>query len=338
MSENRSINVSYILTTRNRAKYLEKALKNIREFITVNDELIIMDGASSDETKEIVERNKDIVAHFQSEPDFGEAHGLNKGILISKGSFIKLLTDDDYTYPTAMKYAISVLELNPDLDAIICGGESFQHDTETNKYSLYYYLSLPPNCRLISEDASRIFSSVLCGLGLILRRCVISRVGLLDPTFKSVDSDYLARLIDCKVNLKYLNIKLYKHIYYAHSATKQNLNNESLRDRFRALLRIKGAWGEMMDPVLNYPKSVIAQVLGLDRLNGHEDLIELFFHAETLRQKRKLNLFNKMVRHTMKLFKNKNDLPKYQETLELENSQFVFDVTKEPIWDNSLRG
>ena len=44
-----SARVSYIITTRNRASFLDKALENVREFITPEDELIITDGGSTDD-------------------------------------------------------------------------------------------------------------------------------------------------------------------------------------------------------------------------------------------------------------------------------------------------
>ncbi len=128
-----NIRVSYIIGSKNRAKFLKKSLQNIREFITKQDELIVIDGGSTDGTKALVAQNKDIITYFESEKDYGEAHALNKGILCSKGKYIKFLADDDYIYPEAMRYAISVLEKNPDIDALQCGGEAYVFNEKTKK-------------------------------------------------------------------------------------------------------------------------------------------------------------------------------------------------------------
>ncbi len=81
--------VSYLISTKNRAEYLDRTLQNVREFITPQDELIIMDGGSTDNTAEVVQKHGDIVTLFRSEPDSGEAHGYNKAILgSSKLSFL----------------------------------------------------------------------------------------------------------------------------------------------------------------------------------------------------------------------------------------------------------
>ena len=110
--------VSYILTTLNRGSFLRQILANLREFITAEDELIIIDGFSNDDTRKIVEENDDVVTVFLSEPDFGEAHAFNKGLFRARGRYIKPITDDDYYYADAMRELILEIEKNPEIDAI----------------------------------------------------------------------------------------------------------------------------------------------------------------------------------------------------------------------------
>ena len=50
--------VSYLISTKNRAEYLDRTLQNVREFITPQDELIIMDGGSTDNTTEIIQKEQ----------------------------------------------------------------------------------------------------------------------------------------------------------------------------------------------------------------------------------------------------------------------------------------
>src|SRR6266446_2815268 len=80
-----NVRVSYLMVTRNRGTYLSKALQNIREFITPEDELIIVDGGSTDDTKRIAAENADIISVFLSEPDRGEGHAVNKGLALIPG-------------------------------------------------------------------------------------------------------------------------------------------------------------------------------------------------------------------------------------------------------------
>lgn len=216
MKNRTTVRVSYLLTTRNRAEFLQKTLDNVREFITHEDELIIVDAASTDGTRLVAESNTDIVSLFISEPDRGEAHGINKGILASTGRFIKFLSDDDYFFPNAMHDSIQALEENVDWDAIICGGEAYVPGTEGNGWELLKRSSLPRGLTMKDNFFSG-FKFVFCGLGLLVRRRTVELVGLFDTRFISVDLEYIARLTFSNVDFRYVDINLFRHYRHSHS-------------------------------------------------------------------------------------------------------------------------
>jgi glycosyltransferase involved in cell wall biosynthesis len=276
MNEYRSARVSYIITTRNRARFLESTLHNVREFITPDDELIVVDGGSTDETAEVAKKQADMITVFKSERDSGEAHGLNKGILESKGRYIKLLTDDDYFFPDAMHFAISIMDSHPELDAVQCGGEAFRMDPVTHESVIQFYEYFPPSLTH-TGDVRNIFHHVPCGLGLVFRRRVIARVGLFDTTrFKGIDTEYLGRMAICGINIKYLNIKLFHHTEYPHSG--QLIIKVSYQELIGSLLKSKD-WSEMF----HYPASIVGEVLGLNNLPGGQSLMKIIQHTERLR-------------------------------------------------------
>lgn len=273
-----TVRVSYIISTRNRAKFLGEALRNVREFITPGDELIVVDGGSTDDTANVVAANRDLVTVFTSEPDFGEAHGYNKGIMAARGRFIKLLTDDDYIFPQAMRQAVTLLEENPQVDALICGGEFHEVSAGDGESRFVGFFYLPPG-RLITDDVQFTITQVACGIGLVLTRRAIARVGLLDTTFHAVDTDYLARLIACKTDFRYAHLKLYRHTRHLHSASK--FAHLLQRDHSRVLLRMR-RW----DVLGGYSAWHIGDALGLwEAPQGHA-MSELIEHGEWLRRSR----------------------------------------------------
>jgi len=280
MPDRNDIRVSYIISTRNRADFLDKAISNVREYITPEDELIVIDGSSTDHTAQIVENHRDAVTFFLSEADCGEAHGYNKGILASRGRYIKFLTDDDYSYPQAMRDAIGVMEDHPELDALICGGESFKIDAATKQQQLLTYVHLPAS---LNTDTDRnAIMNVGCGLGLILARKCLSLVGLLDTTFRCVDTDYISRLIASRANLRYLNIKLYRHVEYLHSGVGNR--SECSRDAVRAFQRVRD-WEKAIDHLGVDPRAS-ADPWGLLKLQGGKPLWKLIWCGEQLRRNR----------------------------------------------------
>ena len=273
----RQVRVSYLITTRNRADFLDRALENVREFITPEDELIVTDGGSTDHTADVINRHQDIITMFISEPDHGEAHGYNKAILESRGRYIKVITDDDYFFPQAMKQCISVMQEHPELDAIICGGEEHRYDPTSDTYKLTRYQYLPET-RSLTDDVDNVSLFVTCGIGLVLTRRLISRLGLFDTSFHAIDRDYLAKMVTTPIEFKYLNVKLWRHIVHQHSG--ENDIEKCDWDRLRLSLRY-GWW----DKTLLYPAKDLSKALGLDGLDHGRQIVSVIKEANWMRVK-----------------------------------------------------
>ena len=61
--------ISYILTTKNRATQLEDTLTRYKEILKEDDELIIIDGGSTDDTQSVINKFSALIDYFISEPD-----------------------------------------------------------------------------------------------------------------------------------------------------------------------------------------------------------------------------------------------------------------------------
>jgi len=322
--------VSYILTSFNRAGFLKTALQNIREYITGSDELIIVDGGSTDSTGELVRVNNDIVSTFISEPDIGEAHAYNKGLLISKGKYIKFLTDDDYFYPEAMRKSIIALEGHPEFDALQCGGEHFCYDSQSGKLKFCGFSWLSPEIRL-KESVSNLFlrsNNIVCGAGLWLTKGAVSKIGLFDTSYVCIDASYLAKLVaHPNVNIKFFSIKLYRHNYYLHSGA-MNLSFVQ-RDGVRVLL-VHKCWSNIFSGA--YPDRAIIEALGLSGWRQFLSLAASFFRYRISRF-----ALARAVARVMRAL-----LPRFYNFLySLKDKCFHYreirPVKTQPVWDESLR-
>jgi glycosyltransferase involved in cell wall biosynthesis len=281
MSAESKIRVSYILTTKNRARFLDTALAGLTELVEDRDEVIVVDGASTDDTPDVVERHRDLVDLFISEEDTGEAHGFNRGLLVARGEFIKLLTDDDVVFADGMRRVIELLEEHPEVDAVVCGGEQWTLDEGSGELELMGYHHLPEHTSL-AEDPLQLFRTVQCGVGLVLRRRILARVGLLDSSYRAVDTELMFRMIDHGVNFKYLNVKLFRHNALPHSG--MHIVEECHRDRLRVLAR-SGRWDALMNEH-SFSPELIAQVLGLDRQTRGRSMMIATLELERLRRSR----------------------------------------------------
>lgn len=203
--------ISYILATKNRAKFLNDALQRISGMLEPNDELIIVDGESSDNTKEVVERFKDTVNIFISEPDSESYEASNKGIMLSSGKYIYFTADDDVVHKDGIEKAIEVLEKNPEIDILLCGGIK-QFDSGST-FPFY----IPPGANYGRRPEDTVIYGAT-GSGLIVRRHIFAKIGL--PEGVAADGEIVTKCIAKGGVVKFCRIKLFHQTIYNHSVTK----------------------------------------------------------------------------------------------------------------------
>jgi glycosyltransferase involved in cell wall biosynthesis len=99
--------VSIVVPTYHQAQYIEQTLASIVGQNWPRLELIVIDGGSTDGTREIVERYP--VQHFVSERDSGQGEAINKGFRLATGDVLAWLNSDDYYLPLTLARAIEAL-------------------------------------------------------------------------------------------------------------------------------------------------------------------------------------------------------------------------------------
>lgn len=88
--------VSIITVTYNAGATIRDTIESVLSQDYPDIEHIIIDGASKDNTVEIVRSYGDRIARFVSEPDRGMYDGMNKGIKLATGDVIAILNADDF--------------------------------------------------------------------------------------------------------------------------------------------------------------------------------------------------------------------------------------------------
>lgn len=88
--------ISVITVVRNNAKTIKCAIDSVLSQTYKNIEYIIIDGASTDGTVEIVKSYGEKIAAFVSEPDRGLYDAMNKGIKLATGEIVGILNSDDF--------------------------------------------------------------------------------------------------------------------------------------------------------------------------------------------------------------------------------------------------
>lgn len=107
--------VSVITIVLNGAPFIERTLKSVVAQTYRNIEYIVLDGGSSDGTQEIVERYRESVSMFKSEPDRGISDAWNKGLAVCTGEIVALLNAGDEFYPDTVENALLSFNLGADV-------------------------------------------------------------------------------------------------------------------------------------------------------------------------------------------------------------------------------
>ncbi|AXB58505.1 glycosyltransferase family 2 protein [Flavobacterium fluviale] len=197
--------VTIITVCYNRKSTIEQAIKSVLEQDYNDIEYIIVDGNSSDGTKEIIESYKDKLSQYISEPDKGMYDAINKGLKLATGDVIGLMHSDDEFYD---KNAISKIAARFNFDPSIDG-----------VYGDGVYVSNDKNERLIRNRIGGVFSLKKIKEGWLplhptvyLKKNIIDKNGLYNLDFKiASDTEFLLRyLYKYEIRMSYINSYIVK--------------------------------------------------------------------------------------------------------------------------------
>lgn len=191
--------VSIVTSCFNREKTIRDAIESIIAQSYYTDiEYIVVDGASKDNTLNIVNEYKEYISVILSEPDKGMYEGINKGIKLATGDIVGLLHSDDllYSKETIAGIVAKFQETSAD---IVYGNGLFVDSTNT---------------KIVRNWISGTYTKSKMKRGWLplhptvyIRRKLFDTLGFYDESFKiAADSEFLLRYFyENNLNIHYLN-------------------------------------------------------------------------------------------------------------------------------------
>lgn len=118
--------ISVIMPAYNAEKYIAESINSILSQTFTDFEFIIINDASIDSTKEIIESFKDPrIKLINNRQNKGVAKSLNTGIAVAKGKYIARMDADDISLQQRFQTQFDFMEQNPDIDICGCWAETF---------------------------------------------------------------------------------------------------------------------------------------------------------------------------------------------------------------------
>lgn len=132
-----NIKVSIITVSFNSVATIPDTINSVVNQSYPNIEYIIIDGASSDGTRDVINSYGQKITKFTSESDNGIYDALNKGIKLASGDIVGILNSDDFFYNSMVIEKIVKAFIDNRIDAVI-GDVQFVDPVQTSKVVRYY--------------------------------------------------------------------------------------------------------------------------------------------------------------------------------------------------------
>lgn len=109
--------LSIITVNRNNTEGLRKTIESVVSQTYTDFEYIIIDGASTDGSVDIIKEYADRITYWVSEPDNGIYNAMNKGILKAKGEYLQFLNSGDWLVDEGVLQ--TMIKYTDDVDILI---------------------------------------------------------------------------------------------------------------------------------------------------------------------------------------------------------------------------
>ncbi len=124
--------ISIITATWNCRRTVANCISSVAGQTWPHIQHVVVDGASTDGTFEVLQAHRHQIAELQSEPDRGIYDALNKGLALSKGDVVGFLhADDMYAHPQVLE-RVAAAFANQDVCAVY-GDLQYVSQNDTNK-------------------------------------------------------------------------------------------------------------------------------------------------------------------------------------------------------------
>lgn len=214
--------VSVIIAVYNGEKYIADAIESLLGQTYKDIEIIVADDGSTDRTKDIIKKYKNVKYIYQDRK--GEGAARNLGISISRGKYLCFLDADDLYAIDKIEKQVEILENNKEVFVVY--NDLKVVDENLNHINILKSEGIYRNRKILL--AQILYRQVIQGpICMMIRRQCAEDIKWNEKLIYTVDYDYTINLAQ-KYNFYYLEEPLY--IYRRHTCNLSNKHKETLNE------------------------------------------------------------------------------------------------------------
>jgi glycosyltransferase involved in cell wall biosynthesis len=225
--------ISVVTVVRNRVDHIEKTITAVLEQTYPHIEYIVIDGASTDGTVDVLRRYDDRIDYWVSEPDAGIYDAMNKALdlITDPEAYVMFANSDDRLHtPFA-------------LERLVAGGAGA--DLVYGRMLLTDGDAATIQGREVELDD--LAGETLCHPATLVKRRVFDEVGKFDTSFRIAgDYDFLVRCFAHPVSTQYVPEIISQMAMGGMNEEQYMLScrerKRVVRARFSSLTRLAGVW------------------------------------------------------------------------------------------------
>ncbi|MCK5285790.1 MAG: glycosyltransferase [Candidatus Pacebacteria bacterium] len=233
--KNKKPKITVLMPVYNGEKYLEESIKSILNQTFTDFEFLIINDASTDESKNIINSfNDPRIKLVENEENIGLTKSLNKGLILAQGEYVARMDDDDISLPKRFQIQVNLMNKNPKIGVV---GTWAKVIGESNKK----YIKTYSNFEKIK--ALSIFKNILIHPSVMMRKNILDKYDLKynEELTHSQDYDLWARLM---LYSPITNIKKILILYRIHKENESHLytkiqTQNSNKTRIKQLKNLK---------------------------------------------------------------------------------------------------
>lgn len=128
--------ISIVTPSFNQGQFIEETILSVLNQTYKNIQYIVVDGGSTDNTIEVINKYRDRIDIVIHEKDKGQTDAINKGFKLAKGELVGWINSDDILYPDCVEKIVELYKDNKD-GVIYCNSYNDRIDKYGNKLVTY---------------------------------------------------------------------------------------------------------------------------------------------------------------------------------------------------------